>query len=301
VRISSIDIGTNTVLLLIADVGRDGTVTPIAHGHEIVRLGRGVDRTKRISEESIDRFRSVLKQYIDISRKHHAEKIVACGTSAVREAENREEFRDLVRREFGIEIVVLSGNEEAELTYLGAISEFSGGTQYTVIDIGGGSTELTSGTGTDIRASVSLPLGCVRLTEKYLTSAPPSQAALEKMRNVILQALEKASGFPDESRLVGVAGTVTTLAAMDLQLSEYDPLRVSGHRLSLRVIEEASAMLAQKTIDEIRHIPQIHPDRADILLAGVVILREVMKQCGWKEITASDRGLRYGFAAWGWR
>lgn len=296
VRISSIDIGTNTVLLLIADVGRDGTITPIAHGHEIVRLGKGVDRTKNISAESIDRLRTVLTQYVAISRKHHVERIAACATSAVREAENREALRDLVRKEFGIELIVLSGREEAALTYLGAVSDFPGAEHYTVMDIGGGSTEVTSGTGTNIRTSISVPLGCVRLTEQFLTSAPPSRETLERVRNVILRELEPVRGFSDESTLVGVAGTVTTLAALDLQLSEYDSLKVSGHRLSIRVIDEVFALLSQKTVDEIRHIPQIHPERADILLAGVLILREVMKTFGWREITASDRGLRYGLA-----
>lgn len=296
-RLSSIDIGTNTVLLLVADIAPDGAITPVAHGHEIVRLGKGVEQSRRIAPESIDRLRRVLKQYAEVSRRLKVDTLVACATSAVREAENREEVVEAVRRELGINVAVLSGAEEARLTYLGAVSEFTGGAQRcAVIDIGGGSTEITTGTGADIRSSVSLPLGCVRLTERFLSHTPPSAQALESVRKAILQELEKPGGLSGDFRLIGVAGTVTTLAAMDLRLPEYDPLRVGGHRMSIDVVERTCALLSGKSVEEIRHIPQIHPDRADILLAGMVILGEVMKKFGWKDITASDRGLRYGFA-----
>lgn len=296
-RISSIDIGTNTVLLLVADIAPDGTIAPLAHGHEIVRLGKGVEHSKRILPESIDRLRRALRQYVEISRKYRVDKLVACATSAVREAENRDEFCEVVQKEFGIDVVVLSGEEEAQLTYLGTLSEFTGTeVRSAVIDIGGGSTEITTGTGRNIRSSVSLPLGCVRLTERFLSDAPPTTMALESAREAVVQKLGELKGLSGDSRLVGVAGTVTTLAAMDLRLPEYDPLRVSGHRISLDTMDRMCTLLSGKTVEEIRHIPQVHPDRADILLAGVIILQEVMKRFGWMEITASDRGLRYGFA-----
>ncbi|MBI4417887.1 MAG: Ppx/GppA family phosphatase [Ignavibacteriales bacterium] len=296
-RISSIDIGTNTVLLLVADVESDGAVKPLAHGHEIARIGKGVDRTKKISPEGIDRLRVILREYVEISRKHGAERIVACGTSALRDAENREAFRETILQEFGINVVVLSGEEEARLSYLGALSEFDDrDATFAVLDIGGGSTEITVGTGEHFDMSLSLDLGCVRLTERYLKSIPPSKNAVAEVTSVIREQLGRIESIPAGSRLVGVAGTVTTLAAMDLQLPKYDPLRVNGHRLSLATIERMYDDLSAKTLDQIKAVRQIHPERADILLAGVVILIEVMKRIGWKEITASDRGLRYGFA-----
>lgn len=296
-RISSIDIGTNTVLLLVADV-QGTTLRPLEHGHAIARLGQGVDENRNITGEAMERVGKVLEEYVAISKAHSAEQIIACGTSALRDANNKDEFLQFVRTEFGITVKVLSGNEEAELTYLGVLSEFPDDKEdhYAVIDIGGGSTEVIEGTRLAIGRSVSLDIGCVRLTERFLKALPPGLDALRQCVSMVREHSGLVPLLAPMARLVGVAGTVTTLAALDLGLPQYDPARVSGHILSLKSIEAAFDQLRGKTVAEIKATPGIHAGRADILLAGVVILIELMKQMGRNAITVSDRGLRYGFA-----
>ena len=296
-RVSAIDIGTNTVLLLVAEV--HGTnLEPIEHGHAIARLGQGVDEQRNISREAMGRVAGVLSEYMRISKEQQVERIVACGTSALRDAHNREEFLQLVRTQFGLEVKVLSGEEEAELTYVGALSEFppEQEAEYAVIDIGGGSTEVITGTRSEVQSAVSLDFGCVRLTERFLRSTPPDPRAVEECLTLIRDHTVTLPAMRPSVRLVGVAGTLTTLAALDLDLPLYDPLRVSGHVLSLHTIQRHFDHLRGKTLDELKSVPQIHTGRADILLAGVVILVELMKRMGKDEIIVSDRGLRYGFA-----
>lgn len=296
-RISAIDIGTNTVLLLVADV-QGKTLRPLEHGHAIARLGQGVDENRNITREAMERVGKVLAEYVAISKAHSAEQIIACGTSALRDATNRDDFVRFVRAEFGINVKVLSGKEEAEQTYLGVLSEFPEDKEdhYAVIDIGGGSTEVIEGTRFAIGRSVSLDIGCVRLTERFLKSTPPNDDTLRKCISMIREHSELVPLLAPTARLVGVAGTVTTLAALDLGLPRYDPMRVSGHILSLDSIQAAFDQLRTKSVEEIKAIPGIHAGRADIILAGVVILMELMKRMGRNAITVSDRGLRYGFA-----
>jgi len=297
-RISVIDIGTNTILHLIADVGDDGSITPVHHGHEIARLGKGVDEHRSIPKETMDRVASALLEFAETSRALGAERIIACGTSALRDAANRDEFVQFVKGRFGFDVKILTGSEEAEMTYLGAISEFeeSWSAPNVVIDIGGGSTEITAGFGTTVKRSVSLEIGCVRLTERFLKSSPPSSLAMSETLRTIRSQIQGLAEISSSARLFGVAGTVTTLAALDLGLAEYDPLRVSGHEISMDTIQGIFNRLRIKSVEEIKTYPQIHPGRADILLAGIIILIEAMKQLNTQVITASDRGLRYGFA-----
>ncbi len=296
-RISAIDIGTNTVLLLVADV--QGTaLRPVEHGHSIARLGQGVDEHRNITQEAMDRVGKVLDEYVAISKAHSAEQIVVCGTSALRDARNRDEFLRYVRKQLGLNVKILSGKEEAELTYMGALSEFPGQQQgeFAVIDIGGGSTEVIAGTRSAISASVSLDIGCVRLTERFLKEAPPEPSAMKQCSAMILELSGSLPIMRPSAMLIGVAGTATTLAAIDLNLTHYDPLRVSGHVLSLTAIQRIFDQLSVKSLDELKAVPQIHAGRADIILAGVIILIELIKKMGRDEITISDRGLRYGFA-----
>jgi exopolyphosphatase/guanosine-5'-triphosphate,3'-diphosphate pyrophosphatase len=296
-RISAIDIGTNTVLLLIADV-KGNSLQSLVHGHAVARLGRGVDAQRNLSADSMERVARVLKEYIVLSKKHNAQHIVACGTSAVRDARNQKEFLLMVRERFGLDVKVLTGTEEAELTYAGVLSELflDPSEPLGVLDIGGGSTEISLGEGPRIRSSVSLDIGCVRLTERFLHNTPPDPKLLEECVAAVQEHVVKIPGFDSAGRLVGVAGTVTTLAAIDLQLARYDPLRVGGHVLSLATIQRIFDRLKILNPEEIKAIPQVHSGRADILLAGIVVLMEVMKHLGKEEITASDRGLRYGLA-----
>jgi exopolyphosphatase/guanosine-5'-triphosphate,3'-diphosphate pyrophosphatase len=296
-RLSSIDIGTNTILMLIADVYPNGEIHVARDEHFIARLGKGVDEHRRILPDTFERVFQCLSQYKLIHEEARSERILACGTSALRDAVNRDEFIEFIKSRLGFEITVLSGDKEAELTYLGSVSEFlqEGFPQsFAVIDIGGGSTELTYGLSGAVTSKRSLDIGSVRLTERFLKTSPPDNSALQEAAEYIR---DHANGFPqleNGTRCIGVAGTLTTLAAIDLQLRVYDRTRVSGHVLSLEAIQKIFVKLKDKRLEEIKAIPQILPQRADIILAGILILCEMMKQIGVDRITASDRGLRYG-------
>jgi exopolyphosphatase/guanosine-5'-triphosphate,3'-diphosphate pyrophosphatase len=299
-RLTSIDIGTNTILMLVADVTPDGTVSPVRDEQVIARLGKGVDAHRRITSETSDRVLRFLQDYKAISESLHSEKIIACGTSALRDASNTREFIRFVKEKLGLEITVLSGEQEAELTYRGAVSEFSslGADQpLAVLDIGGGSTELTTGIGASVTGTVSLDLGCVRLTERVLLSSPPTTPALNHAISEVREAVLSLPLLSPQIRLIGVAGTVTTLAAIDLKLESYVRSRVSGHFLTIEAIELVFNRLKSHTLEQMaREFPQIESGRADIILAGIVILVESMRRFGVRGITVSDRGLRYGMA-----
>lgn len=298
-RLSVIDIGTNTVLLLVADIDQQGSITPVFHGHDIVRLGAGVDEQRRILPDALQRAEQTIGRFVNDAKSHKSERIIACGTSALRDAENRAEFVARIKDSTGVDIEILSGDEEAELTYLGAMGEFAqpGHNQkFVVLDIGGGSTEITAGTETVIQSKQSYDMGCVRLTERFLKTSPPSSLGISQALQSMRKHLSPLNPLDVDARLIGVAGTLTTLGALDLNLPGYDPLKVSGHRLKRETVESIFNMLRIKTKEEIEKIPQILQGRADILLAGILILIEVMKQLEAEEIIVSDRGLRYGVA-----
>ena len=296
-RLSSIDIGTNTILMLIADVQPNGEIHVARDEHFIARLGKGVDEHRRILPETFERVLQCLSHYKQIHEEARSERILACGTSALRDAANREEFIEFIKSRLGFEITVLSGDKEAELTYLGSVSDFlqEGLRQsFVVIDIGGGSTELTYGISRAVTSKRSLDIGSVRLTERFLKSSPPDESSLHGATEYIREHAKDYPVLEEGTRCIGVAGTLTTLAAIDLQLHVYDRARVSGHVLSLDVIQKIYERLKDKRLEEIKAIPQILPQRADIILAGILILCELMNQIGVDRITASDRGLRYG-------
>ena len=301
-RVASIDIGTNTILMLIADVLSDGSLRFVRDEHVIARLGKGVDEGKNILPDSLERVITTLQQYKEIAEKERCDRIIACGTSALRDARNQKHVLELVRKRLGLDIRILSGAEEAQLTYRGAVSGFmrEGKTSnFAVLDIGGGSTELTSGINDQVQDAKSLDIGSVRLTERFLKSSPPLEGGLEAAQHEIRRNLESIPPLKAGTEMIGVAGTLTTLAAMNLSFEAYDREKVEGHSLALTTIESMFDLLKSKSVAEIRRIPQILPQRADILLAGVLILLEVMKHLHFDKITASDRGLRYGLIAEG--
>ncbi len=298
-RISVIDIGTNTVLLLIADVDQAGEVTPVHHGHAIARLGKSVDESRTISSDSLERVTGILAEFVSLSQRHQADLMVACGTSALRDASNRLEVVEHIRSNLKIDVRILSGEEEAELTYRGAIGEFqrSGvARDFAVLDIGGGSTEIIVGEESRIRSKRSIDVGCVRLTERFLKASPPTSLNISQALRSIREEIAPFAPLESTARLIGVAGTLTTLAAIDLNLPAYDPSKVSGHVLKKESIQTIFNQLRIKTLEELKAIPQILEGRADILLAGILILLEVMNQLEATEISVSDRGLRYGIA-----
>ena len=295
-RVSSIDIGTNTILLLVAEINRDG-IGQIFHDEQVIaRLGKGVDEHKINTQETFQRALKFLEQYRIVSDSLHSDKIVAVGTSALRDALNKNEFCSFIKEKTGIDIEIISGNEEAQWTYLGGISEFEGkSNNFSVIDIGGGSTEIIFGDKFNIHSKVSLNIGCVRLTERFLHSSPPTEVEIQQAQDFIREQFAIIS-LPNLGRSfsVGVAGTVTTLASLHQQLPMYDPKKVSGYLLTLDAIQEMYNQLRTKSVEEIKRLPQVSEGRADILLAGVLILIEYINAARLQTIAVSDRGLRYG-------
>jgi exopolyphosphatase/guanosine-5'-triphosphate,3'-diphosphate pyrophosphatase len=296
-RLASIDIGTNTILMLIADVERNGILSVVRDEHSIARLGKGVDEHGFIQKETFQRVQRILLKFKSIADSNEVQHLAACGTSALRDAANRQEFLDFIREHLSIDIKILSGREEAESTYVGAVSEYLEGSpsgEFAVLDIGGGSTELVAGTGSNVSSAVSIDIGSVRLTERILKNNPPDNIALENAVKLVQHHLRHISPLPSATVLVGVAGTLTTLAALDLQLKTFDKTLINRYVLTRETIERIFQELRHLTLDEIRSYPQIHHSRADILLAGILILREILHKVNVSQITVSDRGLRYG-------
>ena len=296
-RLAAIDIGTNTILMLVADVHRDGSLEVVRDEHFIGRLGKGVDEHGVILKETFHRVHDILSQLKSIADSIGIEHLSVCGTSALRDAENRQEFIDFIREKLGFEIRILSGNEEAELTYLGAISEYlikASSKNFAVLDIGGGSTEFVIGSGEKVTSSISLNIGSVRLTERILKNCPPSNLALENASQLVRKHLKNIFPLSSITKIIGVAGTLTTLVALDLRIPEFDRHLINGHVLTINAIDRIFQELRPLTLDQLHNYPQIHPSRADILLAGIIILREILRKVNLSKITVSDRGLRYG-------
>ena len=296
-RLASIDIGTNTILMLVADVLRDGSLKVVRDEHFIGRLGKGVDEHGIILKETFDRILAILSQLKSIADSIGIEHLSICGTSALRDAENRQEFIDFIKEKLALEIRILSGNEEAELTYLGAVSEYlthTNSKNYAVLDIGGGSTELVTGSVEKVTSSVSIDIGSVRLTERILKRNPPSDISLENAVQLVRNHLKNIFPLSRTTKIIGVAGTLTTLAALDLRIPDFDRNLINRHVLTIEAIDRIFQELRPLILDQLRNYPQIHPSRADILLAGIIILREILRKVNLSKITVSDRGLRYG-------
>jgi exopolyphosphatase/guanosine-5'-triphosphate,3'-diphosphate pyrophosphatase len=295
-RISSIDIGTNTILLLIVEV-EGGKITKVLHDEQVIaRLGKGVDKHRIINTETANRVAEFLYAYRGTAHKYRSEKVIAVGTSALRDASNKEEFCADMFQRTGVKIEILSGDDEAEWTYRGALGNAGSEVQnFTVLDIGGGSTEIISGTSKTLSQKVSLDIGCVRLTERFLRTSPPTPQEISASRSFIRSNLSIVDLTQlKNSRVIGVAGTLTTLAAIHLRLTHYDPSRVEGCVLEREAVGRIFDQLRTKTHKEMIRVPQISPGRADILVAGIIILLEFMEAANLSEIMVSDRGLRYG-------
>lgn len=295
-RISCIDIGTNTILLLIVEA-KGEKIAEVLHDEQVIaRLGKGVDEHRIINGETANRVAEFLFSYRDTSHKYRSEKIIAVGTSALRDASNKREFCNEMLQRTGIDIEILTGVDEAEWTYRGALGDVSPRVQnFTVLDIGGGSTEIISGTSKAVSQKVSLDIGCVRLTERFLRTSPPTPREISECRSFIRSSLLAVDlTQAKSSHVIGVAGTLTTLATIHLHLTHYDPSRVEGCALNRKVVGRIFDQLKRKTHEEMMRVPQISPGREDILVAGMIILQEFLEAANLSEITASDRGLRYG-------
>lgn len=296
-RIGVIDIGTNTILLLAAEAER-GALGTVLHDEQVIaRLGKGVDAERVIGAETIQRVEGFLQHYRERCDALKIDRLCAVGTSALRDAKNRDEFCGQIRRSTGIDIEILSGDNEALWTYRGGISEFTGKAErYSVVDIGGGSTEIIIGSGDVIEAKTSIDIGAVRLTERVLRDSPPEIPAIIEAHTLIGSLMPPLTAEVSATFAVGVAGTVTTLAALHQRLPSYQPEKVSGYVLTYEDVCAMFGMLKDRSASQIAAFPQISAGRADIILGGIMILMGYMEAGRLKQITVSDRGLRYGIA-----
>lgn len=291
-----IDVGTNSTRLLVADVD-DGRVLPLERRSTVTRLGRGVDLSGRLASEAIEDVCEAIGGYVEILGELGAGTVEVIATSAVRDADNGGAFIAELRERFALSARVLDGEEEARLTYLGATSESPPTEPTLVVDIGGGSTELIVGEGSEISFHDSLQIGVVRHTERHLTGDPPTPGELEALAGDVRSAIEASIGNGVEaSRGIAVAGTPTSLAAVEIELEPYDPSRVHGHILALPSIQRMLSRLASAPLAERVEIPGLHPDRAPTIVAGVVILVEVMRAFGLEQIAVSEHDILYGTA-----
>jgi exopolyphosphatase/guanosine-5'-triphosphate,3'-diphosphate pyrophosphatase len=295
-RVAVIDIGSNSTRLLVADV-EDGRVTPIDRRSTVTRLGRGVDLSGRLAAEAIEAACGAIGPYVATLQEMGAERIDAIATSAVRDAANGGAFVAELRERFALSARVLDGEEEARLTYLGATSEHFPEEPTVVIDIGGGSTELIVGEGRTIDWHTSLQAGVVRHSERHLTSDPPAPVELEALADDLRGLIDRATvEAPGATAGIAVAGTPTSLAAIELELDPYDPKRVHGHVLELPNIQRMLSQLASVPLAQRTEIRGLHADRAPTIVAGVVTLIEVMRAFDLERITVSEHDILYGAA-----
>ena len=297
-----VDIGTNTVLLLVADVTASGRISTLEYQQRVPRLGRGVDEHSLLRQDSMERVIGVLLEYRSVMAKHHPDVMAVCGTSAVRDAANKEEFAALIKGRTGFELEILSGEEEALWTYRGAISGIEHLANATVVDIGGGSTELTRGTAHEIIASTSLNIGSVRLTERLMPHDPPLPEEISTVRAAVSVSL---ASLPPSVRqhsgtVVGVAGTATTLALLAQGVQKFDIRAVSGVTLGRDAISALVSRLQKMSSGDILRMAEYMEGRNDIITAGAIILEEVMMSLGAEEIIVSERGVRYGIVVREW-
>ena len=290
-RVAAVDLGTNSTRLLVADV-EDGRVDELVRRLRITRLGEGVDARRRLLPLPIARVRNCLADYRRELESLGAEATLAVATSAVRDAENGEAFLGEIEWSYGFTTRLLSGEEEARLTFagVGAGRALEPGT--LVIDVGGGSTELVL----DGSPLASVDAGCVRQTELFLASDPPSPDELERCARAVRELLAAVPDGEPAQRAIGVAGTVTTLAALDLGLAEYNPERVHGHVVTRSGLERQLARLAALPLAERREVPALEPGRAPVIVAGLVVLREALDRFRLDALEASERDLLHGAA-----
>jgi exopolyphosphatase/guanosine-5'-triphosphate,3'-diphosphate pyrophosphatase len=292
--LATIDIGTNTTLLLVASA--DGPVVTVLEDRaEITRLGRGIGHSGALHVEAIARTLAVLREFAAAARRHDA-RIAAIGTEALRRAPNADAFLRPAAEILGTEVEVIDGEREAALTFRAVVASFpdlrTGA--LAVVDIGGGSTEIVLANGGQVGFRTSLPLGSVRLTEAFIHNDPPTAADCAAITGAIDSAIRGVPFAREPTTLVGVAGTVTSLAAMALALGSYDPARVHGYRLSRADLGREIARLGGATQAARERMIGLDPRRADVILAGALILDRIAAAAGVGEVRVSDRGIRWG-------
>ena len=298
-RFAFIDIGTNTILGLIAELKNDGSFDVLDDLAEITRLGEGVQRNGRIGPEGEERSLKVLRCYLERFESLNVEAIMAVGTSALRDARNSAEVRGRFKEQLGFDVRVISGDEEAAYSFLAVQRGLPlNRRELLVVDVGGGSTEFIRGSEAGVSQAVSINIGSVRLTEQFLHSDPVQTEECEKMRLAIERelALLPRQWLKDSSilTLVGIAGTFTTLSAVEKKLARYAHGEVHGSRLTLGEVRRQVALYQGKTIAERKAIDGLEPKRADVILAGATLIERTMTVFHLQQAIVSDQGVRYG-------
>ncbi|PKW14236.1 Ppx/GppA phosphatase family protein [Saccharopolyspora spinosa] len=311
-RVAAIDCGTNSIRLLVADVTAhdDGRrdLRDVYRGMRIVRLGQGVDATGRLADEALERTQAALAEYAAIAVRKGVERVRMVATSATRDASNREDFFAMVRETLGVDAEVITGDEEARLSFTGAVGDLDPEDgPFVVTDIGGGSTELVVGTWDGVRADItaaySADVGCVRLTERCLRSDPPTDEEVREAEKVARQTLDDAFAAVDCSGArtwVGVAGTVTTLSAIAQRLPEYDPAAIHLSHVSQIRVEQITDDLLRMTHEERAAIGAMHPGRVDVIGGGALVVKvladELAERAGISAMTVSEHDILDGIA-----
>lgn len=284
-----IDIGTNTLLLLIMSRSDDGIISVLHDEHRIARLGEGINETGSIAHHAILRAQLILKEYAQILSEYPDIQVKSIATSAMRDAKNAQQVKAELERSLGYPIDIISGIEEASLTFLGSREGFQ---NPVIIDIGGGSTEiiqLLDG----IETCKSIDIGAVRLTDQFIKQLPITNDNLHQAKEYLQSMLKGCSISPD-STIIATAGTPTTLAAMDLCIDDLSSEKIHGHVLRYDTIAAMSKRLLSSSLEEILEIPGVHPQRADILPAGTLILQMILEQLEVNSCIVSKKGLRFG-------
>lgn len=298
-RVAGIDCGTNSIRLLIGDLTPSG-LDDVHREMRVVRLGQGVDRTGRLAPEAIERTRLALVDYADLIAQFSAVRVRMVATSASRDAANADEFAAMVLDTLGVAPEVITGLDEAALSFTGAVGLLTGLPERVLLaDIGGGSTELVLGVGSAVHAAHSMDVGCVRMTERHLHSDPPSPTEIEATVTDLRAALDRAAAdvpFEQAQSFVGVAGTVTTIVAIALDLPAYDPNAIHGARISFDQVSAVTARLLAMSRAQRAALPVMHPGRVDVIGGGALVLRTVMEYLGADEVIASEHDILDGIA-----
>ncbi|MFD3420233.1 Ppx/GppA phosphatase family protein [Streptomyces decoyicus] len=307
-RVAAIDCGTNSIRLLVADADpATGELKDLDRRMQIVRLGQGVDRTGRLAPEALERTFAACREYAAVIKGLGAERVRFVATSASRDAENRDDFVRGVVDILGVEPEVITGDQEAEFSFNGATKELTARADlkrpFLVVDIGGGSTEFVLGS-ESVRAARSVDVGCVRMTERHLVhggdiSDPPAPGQIAAIKADVAAALDRAEEtvpLSEAATLVGLAGSVTTVAAIALGLGQYDSEAIHHSRISLAKVREITGMLLSSTHAERAAIPVMHPGRVDVIAAGALVLLSIMERTGAGEVVVSEHDILDGIA-----
>ena len=294
-RKAVIDIGTNSIKFILAEMGKEGQFKAVMDKNSIAQLGEGLKETGKINPEAMERNCAAIKEFADIAKMEGADEIFAIGTMALRKASNTSDFVKMVKNKAGIEIRVIPGDEEARYSYLAVVSGIDlGQGKLAIIDTGGGSTEFVFGEGDRLDKRFSLELGAIRITEEFLKADPVSAEGVVSAEKSIDKFLADNGVNSKVDKLVGMGGGITSMASVMFKMVEYDPDRVQGCSLSLAEVEKQIAMYSKKTIEQRRSIVGLQPKRADTILASALIVKGIMLRLAVDGLTVSDRGLRHG-------